>query len=269
MFNFFLNQSLVILALALSSCGFNNKFESLNTTSKETIDGRADVRAVPPEQYDEGLGSTETNLSKEDGRSVIPVATSVSAIENGELDLKSTASSPYLIILESDPSVYKCDKYLGLKSREFPKPDGKSLVRQVHVFEIFFSDGYKTEVHVDPDYENVKDVEESVEKIAQEFGRIPTFLRKEIRNISLFKTSDNMAFADRGIFAISSNYMNQRIKSKKLAQTFFHESIHSVLEEIMGLDQDSAWKSAQTLDDIFISHYAMNRPQREDMAETA
>lgn len=185
--------------------------------------------------------------------------------------LKSTSSSPYLIILESDPSTYTCLEGKGKVRREFPRESCTSdscLTVEVHLFIAHFEDGTSVEIQVDPAYNDVAEARGLALKVAQPLGQIPTFLRKDIDR-GLLTKGEGGAYSDIGAFFLASDYIDKRINEKKLAHTIFHESIHAVLEDNRGLHQTAEWKSAQATDGRFITDYAEKSPQREDMAETA
>ena len=57
----------------------------------------------------------------------------------------------------------------------------------------------------------------------------------------------------------------QYIRAKNLEETLFHEAVHTSID---GRYADSPeWKAAQAADSDFISSYARDNPDREDMAE--
>ena len=51
-----------------------------------------------------------------------------------------------------------------------------------------------------------------------------------------------------------------------LEETFMHEAVHTSLDEYHLFSEE--WINAQSKDHGFISEYAMEFPQREDLAET-
>ena len=61
--------------------------------------------------------------------------------------------------------------------------------------------------------------------------------------------------------------MDTRISNNDLEETVFHESVHASLDSTYLRSQ--AWLDAQRSDGTFVTQYAKNNPDKEDMAESA
>ena len=61
--------------------------------------------------------------------------------------------------------------------------------------------------------------------------------------------------------------MERRLAEHDLDETVFHETAHMVLDPMLNRDPD--WQSNQISDGGFITRYAAENPEKEDIAESA
>lgn len=61
--------------------------------------------------------------------------------------------------------------------------------------------------------------------------------------------------------------MDARISTNDLEETVFHESVHASYQFMY--QNDPSWLNAQNQDPTFVTEYAQNNPQIEDLAESA
>ena len=100
---------------------------------------------------------------------------------------------------------------------------------------------------------------------AHMMGQIPNFLRRYVRTVTIHKGfagwyggSNNMTIHPEGFAGSACE-----------EEIMIHETGHITLDNAGGKQiNDKEWKKAQKADGIFISNYAKNNPDREDIAET-
>jgi len=88
-------------------------------------------------------------------------------------------------------------------------------------------------------------------------------------NTKVLHNGDAGAFAESeaNFFVIYSDNMDVRIANNDLEETVFHETIHATLDAIYL--NSNGWIQAQQQDNTFITQYARDNSDKEDMAETA
>jgi hypothetical protein len=70
-----------------------------------------------------------------------------------------------------------------------------------------------------------------------------------------------------GQVVVYSGTADERLRDNHLEESLFHEAVHASLDEDHRLS--AAWREAQALDARFLTSYAQQSPEREDLAETA
>ena len=155
-----------------------------------------------------------------------------------------------------------------------------------YVFQAAYSDSSIIEFLVNPEFGSRESAEKEVLFYAESLGRIPAFLRDGI-SVDLHAGDCGMG-AVPGNFLIYSGFIKER-QSVKIGNNSFrswggrghgyanpnqvlvegiliHEGAHSALDQL--IKDDPEWKAAQQADGEFISRYAKNYPQNEDIAES-
>ncbi|NQZ01889.1 MAG: hypothetical protein HRT45_14595 [Bdellovibrionales bacterium] len=187
-------------------------------------------------------------------------------------NLYSTSVAEYLIIRDKDATAFTCLRARGVQKREIPRSscdDDSCLVTDAYIFDSHYSDGTEVELQVEKAKFTTTQARGFATKVAEALGRIPSVLRKGVREGKI-QSGPGGAYADVAKFFIATEYIDSRIEQKKLAHTMFHEAVHAVWEDSsLSLNQTSGWLSAQASDNCFVTSYAQRRPAREDMAETA
>lgn len=143
------------------------------------------------------------------------------------------------IITASDPTTFQglTAKRQALRTM-FDRRVNAFVQLQPYLFDAAFSDGLTTEVQVNPEFGSTEAARAQADKYAIVIGRLP----KSVGQGDLY-------LAD-GI----------------LEETFVHEAAHTSLDAAHA--SSAGWVSAQTRDPVFISTYARDNPQREDIAES-
>lgn len=133
------------------------------------------------------------------------------------------------------------------------------------LFKAEYADGDAIEIQVNPEFNTVALARAEAEKYAKEVGRLPVVLRSDVEYVWVHKGTELYGGGNRSILIHTGQtaiYENDGI----LEETLIHEAAHT------SLDADhataAAWRAAQTADATFISDYAKEYPEREDIAES-
>ena len=134
-----------------------------------------------------------------------------------------------------------------------------------YLFHATFSDGLSTEVQINPEFEDAELRLELATKYLRAIGQLPTLLRTDVLTVWIHDGDEDFGGGNDNILihrGRASTYENQGI----LGEVLIHESAHTSLDAYHKNTRD--WLSAQTNDGQFISNYARDNPNREDLAES-
>ena len=131
-------------------------------------------------------------------------------------------------------------------------------------FNVRLSDGWSAEVHVDSRLGDLPTARNHARGMGETLGRTAAVLRSRIRFACLHaneNVSNNYAVRDQGVVY----YLPGR-EANRLADITLHEGAHASLDS----DHLSSpgWISAVEADGNFITEYARDRPNEEDLAES-
>jgi hypothetical protein len=170
------------------------------------------------------------------------------------------------IITPDDPTSFESITPQGAESRVmFDRRVNDWITVDAFLFLVTFDDGLSTEVQVNPEFENIELSLVEAEKYAIVIGRLPTSLRKEVETVWIHKGTQPFGGGNNNLLIHAGQaalYENDGI----LEETFVHEASHTSLDDIH--KNSPGWLAAQEDDPTFISTYARDNPQREDIAET-
>lgn len=181
----------------------------------------------------------------------------------------SIVSTDIDFIRKGDPNAYKSMEFLGRKKKEMPDSRSEILIdKEAFVFKLTFSDKSTVEVWAHSSFKSHEKAKKQVVKLHGPLGKLPGFMRKKIKHVVVHKGNE-VAFAENGdqFFVLYSQNMDTRINNNDLEETVFHESVHATLED--KYKNDKTWLNAQKNDKAFITEYAQENPEKEDLPETA
>ena len=122
-------------------------------------------------------------------------------------------------------------------------------------------------MQVNPEFGNVPDAEEQALYYAQAVGRLPVGLRTELRTLWIHEGT-----VQHGLGGGNNNILVHKGRAESLArrgtleEALLHEAAHTSLDPFYRDDPD--WLRAQDADGEFISTYARDYPDGEDIAES-
>ena len=191
--------------------------------------------------------------------------------------LSAEADPPFLgtvhdidpdIITSADPSSLLAVEYAGRGIRTvFDRRPNARIDVNAYLFSARFDDGSEVEVQVNPEFESASEAEEQAGFYARAIGQLPSGLRARVRTVSIHKGdleyqlgggNDNIL-----IHTGEAEYLSGR---GTLEEALLHEAAHTSLDPLHR--QTSRWLESQRADGAFISAYARDYPDREDIAES-
>ena len=125
--------------------------------------------------------------------------------------------------------------------------------------------GQTLRINVNP---KVSDPAQRAREAAASVSRLPAPMRQMLLHVNIHD-GDRGAWAeeDGRFFTLYEDNMAVRLANHDLDETVFHETAHVALDPIFRNDPD--WASNQAADGDFITEYARDLPDREDVAESA
>ena len=141
---------------------------------------------------------------------------------------------------------------------------GKMNVANHFVFKATFENDHKVTVAVNAEFKTKGKAEKTALKYIKIVGQLPTFLREGVDFIVIHKGNENWTGGAGKIYI----HTGQRQK-KFIEEIMVHEAGHAALDWYgAGTVNRAEWATAQLADKKFISEYAENNMDREDVAET-
>ena len=202
------------------------------------------------------------------------VAETVEVTMDGDRDvdfaLRHTGNPPFGgtvwitpdILEPSDPTSFRSVTYAG-RGMEFFWNGERWVTLNVYRFTVRYAGG-QLEFQVHPDFGSREAARSEVDTYAPALGRLPAALLSGIEEVEVHSIGVG-AQGSEGFLHIDASDADELIPSGFLEEVFFHEVGHASLER----HRDSAgWRTAQQADGVFISTYARDHPDYEDVAES-
>lgn len=177
----------------------------------------------------------------------------------------SVASNDLDFILTNDPSAcWTLSEGEGGRTEMYDPRRGTLFVEGALHFDVTFPD-QQIRINVHP---HVGDPQQRAMEAAASVSRLPTKMRNALRYLNILDGDGTASAEDMGRFiTLYDGLMERRLAEHDLDETVFHESAHVALDPLLTSDPD--WKSNQRADNDFITQYAADNPDKEDIAESA
>jgi hypothetical protein len=188
-------------------------------------------------------------------------------------DLSDSAEPPFSgtifidpdIITDKDPSTYLSQSFGGQAERTMYDRREGFITNTAFLFNADYSDGLTIEIQVNSEFGTQEAAGVQSEKYAPFIGQLPKALRRDVETVWIHKGTEPFGGGNNNLL-IHVGQGEQYIENGILEETLVHEAAHTSLDSYYA---DSAgWKAAQEADGIFISTYARDYPEREDIAES-
>jgi len=184
------------------------------------------------------------------------------------LYVNSIVSTDFDFIRNSDPNALESVQFIGWSQQEMPDRRIDALFAKAYVFQTTYQDKTGVQIWAHQDFGDQETAGNYVKKLADAIGQQPHFNRVNLNHVVLHK-GDETAFAEEEgrFFIIYSENMDTRIRNHDLQETVFHECAHVAFESAHA--EAPAWRKAQQADAGFITAYAAEHPEKEDLPESA
>ena len=206
-------------------------------------------------------------------RGFVMIVILLASAVNGESENASTREPPYEgvlyltpdILTAADPTALHEIAYKGLGTREmFDRRVDDFRNTRAFLFEAIYLDGLTIEVQVNQEFGEA-DATVTARKYAREVGRLPTFLRDDVKTMWIHR-GDFPAGGGNDNILIHVDYAEDDEESGFFEEMMIHEAIHASIDKHH--ERTRAWRNAQEADGVFISDYARDYPDTEDLAES-
>ncbi len=170
------------------------------------------------------------------------------------------------IITASDPTTFVSAVYTGQGDRlVYDRRVNDWITIYAYLFDATFSDGLTTEIQVNPEFGSPEAAQIEADKYGAYIGQLPHVLRTDVQAVWIHQGVQPFGG---GNFAILIHTGQSALYEADgiLEETLVHEASHTSLDAYHAAAPE--WLAAQTADGNFISTYAQDYPDREDIAES-
>ena len=170
------------------------------------------------------------------------------------------------IITSSDPTTFESLSFAGQGSRTmFDRRVNGWITVDAYLFDASFDDGLAAEIQVNPEFGGSDAARVEAEKYAEVMGRLPTALRTDVETVWIHKGTEPFGGGNNNLL-IHIGQAGLYTADGILEETLVHEAAHTSLDAAHA--SAPAWLAAQAADPTFISTYAQDFSNREDIAES-
>jgi len=169
------------------------------------------------------------------------------------------------IITSSDTTTFQSLSSSGQGTRTmFDRRVNGWITVDAYLFDATFDDGLSAKIQVNPEFGSSAAFAEA-QKYGRVIGQLPTALRVDLQTVWIHKGVQPFGGGNNHLLihtGQSELYENDGI----LEEAFVHEASHTSLDAEHA--SSAGWLAAQTADGVFISSYARDNPDSEDIAES-
>lgn len=170
------------------------------------------------------------------------------------------------IVTPADPSTFVGLTDEGRGSRTmFDRRVDDWVVLEPYLFRATYSDGLEVEVQVNPEFGSVDAARDEAETYAWAIGQLPTSLRADVETAWIHQGVEPFGGGNQNLL-IHVGQADLYVADGILEETLIHEATHTSIDAAHSVA--AGWVAAQAADPTYISDYARDFPQREDLAET-
>lgn len=206
------------------------------------------------------------NLTISDGYK--PIHKANSRVLQGEPPYYGTIFVEPQIVTSEDSTSYLSNQYIGTAMRTiYDRRKGWSNV-EVYLYEVTYQRGVKIEFSVHNEFAQDK-AATPVNFYAPHVGRLPMVVLKKLSQVWIMKGVESWGGGKNpdgiGHILIHTGQGDLYENDGIIEETLIHEGAHAALDNFF---YGEAWYAAAEKDANYISDYARDNPNREDLAET-
>lgn len=170
------------------------------------------------------------------------------------------------LIVASDPSALRSLDYAGRDTRSmFDRRADAFVPTDAYLFDAAFEGETVVEVQVNAEFGDAATAERHAAFYARAIGQLPSGLRTRVETVWIHRGDMPFGGGNDNIL-IHTGKAAEYLGDGVLEEILMHEAAHTSLDPVHA-DADG-WLAAQAADGGFISDYAREHPQREDVAES-
>lgn len=170
------------------------------------------------------------------------------------------------ILTASDPTTFQGVTAAGRGNRTmYDFRPGDWITVRAYLFNARYDDELTIEIQVNPEFGSAATALAEAEKYGEAIGRLPTALRTGVETTWIHRGRELFGGGNNNILIYAERGEEYR-QNGFLEEVLMHEGAHSSLDPLH--KNAPGWQAAQSADGGFISTYARDYPDREDLAET-
>ena len=173
------------------------------------------------------------------------------------------------LINSTDPTTFQELIYVGKDHREMydRRKGGRWLNKEAFLFNAIYEER-TIEIQVNPEFKNPDNAFQEAFFYSEIIGRLPNFLFSNVKTVWIHRGNKDYGGGNQNLL-IHIGRSKEYIKKEILEEVFIHEGGHSSLDWAWnGVIDKTEWNEAAKKDKEYISKYAKQYPQREDVAES-
>ena len=178
------------------------------------------------------------------------------------------------LITSSDYTIYSTSSYQGIETRLFYDKSIPDFINYpAHIYKVNFGDNLSIdfEIHTEFTQEEAGNIEQ---KYAPLIGQLGKDLRRNIKSFEFLKgeevasaqRTDDLNYANITFHTDWLTLVETRFSGDRTEELLIHESAHLSIDPYVYGQQ--GWTDAVNLDGNYLSTYAQDNPNSEDIAET-
>jgi len=187
--------------------------------------------------------------------------------ENYEPPFSGTVYLDPDIITPNDPSAFQELFYTGEGVRSaWHSEEAKVISFDAYLYNLMFDNGQIIEVAVNQAVGTEAKARARVTQASKPLGQVPVVLREHVELVAIHNGSGRATANTGGQISVYADRFDDLIQRGYFEELFIHEATHTSLDKFEYLNP--AFREAQRKDNEFVSTYARDKPDREDIAES-
>ena len=191
-----------------------------------------------------------------------------------DFDLEHTGAPPHpgtvyispRVIRPSDSTRLGSITYAGRGERRvFDRRPDTWITIDAYLFHVRYAEQV-VEFRVNPEFGSEEAAQAEVETYAPALGQMPAVLLSGIMDIDIHAGKELWGGRRGGGILIHTDMGKEYIRDGFMEEILVHEAVHAALD--LAHKDSPGWRAAQAADGVFISEYARDHPNREDIAES-
>jgi hypothetical protein len=171
------------------------------------------------------------------------------------------------IITAADPTAFTGLRYAGRGQRSmYDRRVNRYVTLDAYLFNATFNDLPPVEIQVNPEFASRAAARAAAIQYVPVIGRLPRALRRDVQTVWIHRGDEAFGGGNNNLLIHTGSIAQGYIADGILEETLVHEASHSSLDAANATS--AGWRAAQAADGEFISTYARDNPDREDIAES-